>query len=345
MELMATDGVQNITQDEFPPQSQYLTSDFILNRTKALKKKLDAANRSKHMELKRTGGGIIINFSTGMFELYRSALLSMYNVTPRVDVDATRSAKFREVVSITPDDNHTYTVQLLLTSSKWQVQGDEAYFLDHELSKLQEKVDSVLLQNNTDIDSVNNQMKEVLNQVTQIMDISNKDTMDTEEPPCGQESGQQDILVLNKALTTCTAQNNVQEIQPAVTRSAVTSEHQQQDTSSDNILLLGENEPNSKTPQNGDQNALPEECTYKHRRLQKRSATKTAAEKRKSGVYSIVRSHRARAISKSIKILTSPKRGKNRHSSKKALNDSELVMCIQSESCVESQSIKYNATI
>ncbi|KAH3717728.1 hypothetical protein DPMN_060523 [Dreissena polymorpha] len=53
------------------------TRDYELNSEKAMKKKLNATTRD-HAIVKVTGGGLKIEFSTGMYELFKSCADEFY---------------------------------------------------------------------------------------------------------------------------------------------------------------------------------------------------------------------------------------------------------------------------
>ena len=202
-----------------------LTAEFQLNKSKALRKKLDAANRSTHLSIKKTGGGLMLTFSAAMFDVYRRALLDLYKVTPRKDVDCTRSATYREVASIETEDKIRYTVQMFLTKSKWQVQGDESNFLETELGRLQSRADKLLSDQNCSVDQLNEAMKYVLSEAVQSVHTHTNSESSVSCPPVHNLTTQSESI---ESLTTVKASN----IQPCVsyTPHSNTEEHKSNGT-------------------------------------------------------------------------------------------------------------------
>lgn len=60
-----------------PAEVQSETNQYELNSTKAMKKKLSAANES-HFTITETGGSITLNFSAGSYEIFRFATDKFY---------------------------------------------------------------------------------------------------------------------------------------------------------------------------------------------------------------------------------------------------------------------------
>lgn len=120
--------------------------EFELNQESALKKKFDACKRPD-ITYKPYGTGLILEFSSAMYEVFKVSVNDYYNETSesepfstvwRKDVDI-KDQNHRDIVQVINLDGHKeYTVQLFHTTSKLQVNGnDYTLFITRDLPKLQ----------------------------------------------------------------------------------------------------------------------------------------------------------------------------------------------------------------
>ena len=133
---------------------QYIPTEakqqYTLNKEKALKKKLEAANRTKHVEPEETGGGLRIKLSCGAYELFKLAAHQYYDkpqkgcrATPHNNYDIKGSCTSSVVKVETSHGRHLYTINLYHTTSLLLINGsDIESFRSKDYPRIQDMIDT-----------------------------------------------------------------------------------------------------------------------------------------------------------------------------------------------------------
>ena len=80
----------DISLDMHDGKYSVMISDYILNKTKAVEKKVSSA-RKEHIKYQSKGGGEVIDFSSGMYEVVKKAFLDYYSDHPTKVADIRRN--------------------------------------------------------------------------------------------------------------------------------------------------------------------------------------------------------------------------------------------------------------
>ncbi|KAH3786518.1 hypothetical protein DPMN_164625 [Dreissena polymorpha] len=156
------------------------TRDYELNSEKAMKKKLYATTRD-HAIVKVTGGGLKIEFSTGMYELFKCCADEFYQSetlkfkcqkTPVYDnIGSLVETKYR----LSSGRNGVYTINLYHTKCSCLVNGKMVnQFAESDLLEIIQLTSNKLISENLTVDEVNAKFQEILQECMLV--LTNKQT-------------------------------------------------------------------------------------------------------------------------------------------------------------------------
>ena len=123
--------------------AKIMKTDYNLNVEKALWKKLEAAQRVRHLEYEATGGGLVGVADAATFELLKEAALKFYsNYTHgQAEIKKTADKKGKHVVQfifqVQSQDEESYTLNMYTTTSKMLVNGKNVQlFMEQDLPEI-----------------------------------------------------------------------------------------------------------------------------------------------------------------------------------------------------------------
>ena len=109
---------------------------FTLNKIKALQNKQKTGCRPSDLELKHTGGGLVLTFSAAYYEALRHLLGQSSYTIHRKDLDESGEAEVREVIKVVNKaGSKLYTINLFPSKSRALVNGSAKYLNEQFLRK------------------------------------------------------------------------------------------------------------------------------------------------------------------------------------------------------------------
>ena len=119
-----------------------IKTDYNLNVEKALWKKLEAAQRVRHLEYEATGGGMVGVADAATFELLKEAAFKFYSNYPygqaeiKKTADKNRKHVVQVIFQVQTQDEESYTLNMYTTTSKMLVNGKNVQvFLERDLAE------------------------------------------------------------------------------------------------------------------------------------------------------------------------------------------------------------------
>ena len=130
--------------------AKIMKTDYNLNVEKALWKKLEAAQRVRHLEYESTGEGLVGVADAATFELLKEAAFKFYSNYPhgQAEIKKTTDKKGKHVVQfifqVQTQDEESYTLNMYTTSSKMLVNGKNVQvFMEQDLPEIHRIVQNV----------------------------------------------------------------------------------------------------------------------------------------------------------------------------------------------------------
>jgi len=181
---------------------------YPLNREKALKKKLQYTDRA-HTQVTVTGGGLKIEFSTGMYELFKASAEQFYSsdslpnkcqVTPVYDESGSHvETKYK----LTSGRNGLYTFNLYHTKSSCLVNGKQVTrFAENDMAEIIKLITSLVATENISVTYINQEFKNILNECMQSKNCKNTVAIQETVPSTIKQSKK-------RATNTCNGTNDV----------------------------------------------------------------------------------------------------------------------------------------
>ncbi|CAG2252754.1 unnamed protein product [Mytilus edulis] len=151
------------------------TVQYTLDRQKAVKKKLDAANRSFSVTPEISPGNLVLVFSAAAYETFKNVTFGVLNnLQYSLDITSTKDqsgAVIYDSVAVKAKSVKLYVLNFYHSSSKVLLNGKQNYMIDFIQTTLQEIMG--VLDQSEDFTSINNTIKHYCKHYLETLDSSN----------------------------------------------------------------------------------------------------------------------------------------------------------------------------